>query len=207
MVRNASLLVHKLMNHWKSVLATTMAARDMIIFLSLSKSTFPLPTQQSTASPINTGTARGTKSCAPYSIIGGVAVCILFGWGFHIIRNIHHPLPPDSIVKSSSDIVVDVLDYPSAMKAIKVDHDISKMLQLSESGNADATYLLSRLYFQSKTPNNVSNFIFDVQRVEYQADSISNLKSLLKIEPEDSVFAILSIDSFGIRSFSSTILR
>lgn len=134
---------------------------------------------------IKTNDNDGSYRIPIYSIIGGIAVCILFGWGVHIIRNIHLPLPPDSIVKSSSDIVVDVLDYPSAMKAIKVDHDISKMLQLSESGNADATYLLSRLYFQSKTPNIVSNFIFDVQRVEYQPDSLSYLKSLLQIEPDN----------------------
>lgn len=109
----------------------------------------------------------------------GLFICGLLGYGTYYYFS-----------RSKSDFPVvdeqeETVNYGSAMKAIKDHHDISKMIQLSESGNSDATYLLSRLYFKSKTPNTVGDFIFDVQRFEYQSDSISQLKKSLAIEPDN----------------------
>ena len=81
----------------------------------------------------------------------------------------------------------DTLNYASALDAIKVNHDVSKMVELSSKGDADASYLLSRLYFKSKS-STIGDFAFDFASEEYQADSITELKKKLKIR-SDNVLA------------------
>lgn len=123
-------------------------------------------------------------------ILGGVFACGLLGTGIYYLTKEKEPDPTPKIENTITENQVfneqeeGTIDYASAMKAIRVDHDISKMIQLSEKGNADATFLLSRLYFQSRAKT-ISSFSFDLATTEYQPDSISYLKSLLAIEPDN----------------------
>lgn len=105
-------------------------------------------------------------------IIGGVAACILIGAGI-LYKKEPSPTPLPIVVT-----------YASAMKSIREDRDISEMEKLAEKGDVNAKYLLSRLYFQSRSETSSSSN-FDYATTEYQPDSISSLKSLLSIEPNN----------------------
>lgn len=65
------------------------------------------------------------------------------------------------------------LSYPAAIKSLHnsdlSSEAIKQLVSLSESGDADATYLLSRLYFKSKIPG------------DFIPDSISELQNSLKL--------------------------
>lgn len=119
-------------------------------------------------------------------ILGGIAACAMLGIGiYHFIDKI--PIDPEkqNVVENNQDSTQDTdivkpLDYATALKSLKEEHNPSKMKLLAEEGDADALFLLSRLYFQSKSETS-SSWNFELDKVEYEPDSISSLKSLLSI--------------------------
>lgn len=85
-------------------------------------------------------------------IIGGVAACALLAIGFPYISSLGKH-------SESQSEVAQVISYPSALKALNNPEESSKALeyltQLSDSGDGEATYLLSKLYFESKLPEDI----------------------------------------------------
>lgn len=100
-------------------------------------------------------------------IAGGVAACALLTSGIVYYWNNIHTGPSENDrqqIAASFPVALDALHNPdeSAMA-------ISRINELSESGNGDATYLLSKLYFDSKLPE------------EFTPDSIREFRKLAGI--------------------------
>lgn len=86
-------------------------------------------------------------------IAGGVAACALLALGFSFLEKTDKP-------DSEKSELAHVISYPSALKALRDPVESPKGLEylnkLSDSGDSDATYLLSKLYFESRLPEDVS---------------------------------------------------
>lgn len=99
------------------------------------------------------------KTFIPY-IIGGVAACGIMAGVFHFYNQSHLQ-------------ETDGVSYPLAIKTLydsgNSEKGIEQLKLLSDSGDADATYLLSRLYFKSKLPE------------DYCPDSITLLQNKIHI--------------------------
>lgn len=109
-------------------------------------------------------------------ILGTVAACAVIGFCVNYWLNLPEqetfvPDYPSEIVEHPENN----FDYPTALEAIKKG-DISQMEILSKKGDADATYLLSRLYFKSKTSKLTSSFQFDTRDTEFEEREIALLR-------------------------------
>lgn len=110
-------------------------------------------------------------------VIGGIVACSIAGVLF---LKPSEPDPPHPIIKTDNTSIPYELreaDYKSAVASL---HDSSTSSQgmddlkkLSDEGNAKATYLLSRLYYNYKT-------------TDYCPDSISNFQQILHVSFDDN---------------------
>lgn len=94
-------------------------------------------------------------------VIGGLAACVI---GALVIPRLE--LEPDKDVTYAS-VVHDIYDSPVSSD------NLDALQRLSSNGDADATYLLSRLYFRSKLQD------------DYSPDSIRTLQYKLKLQPDN----------------------
>lgn len=104
-------------------------------------------------------------------VAGGI---LIFGLSFGAYK-----LLPDV------NTVTETHDYSYALKAMYDNNDFSCMDSLASAGDAKACYLMSRLYFKSRS--RTSSLIDDtnIATTEYQADSITILKERLNIQPDN----------------------
>lgn len=121
-----------------------------------------------------TSNPRGFEWLPVYNyIIGGIAACLIIVLGVTLWPQDNPPIRIDPPVVEESEtpappVVVEAPTYSSAINALHRG-SIRELKQLSDSGNADATYLLSRLYFKSRLKN------------DYCPDSIRNFQTQLNL--------------------------
>lgn len=115
-------------------------------------------------------------------LIGGVAAC-----GVAAVILMNWPEPKEDVNPPKPDSYVVTTTYEGALNSLhdesQKDEGVKQLTQLSESGNSDASYLLSRLYFKSK--------LID----DYQPDSISELQSEIKLAYDNEKAHLLLIKS------------
>lgn len=107
-------------------------------------------------------------------IIGGVAACTIAG---AILVNIKHNQEQDTSGTTAHQANIEEISYPATVTALysasASDEALENLKKLSDDGNAQATYLLSRLYYNYKS--------FD-----YCPDSIQTLQNMLNIPRNDA---------------------
>ena len=99
-------------------------------------------------------------------IIGGIAACAIVVGGFILY-------PKYDSSKQAEKQEIETVTYGNAIQLLHTDErdkGLNALQELSDSGNAEATYLLSRLYFRSKLTD------------DYVPDSITNFQKTLNIQ-------------------------